>query len=338
MATLRNLFVVSVLCGAIAYGADSSLISLVMPDAQVLCGANVERILKSQIGKEIGSQIQGKVPELQQAIQKTGFDPTKDLKEVLIAATGKGQNGPALVLVRGSFDPGKIRAAIASTGRTPRVYQGVQILDNPSQSNGAFAFLDGTIAVGGDLDQVQAAIRRRSQATTLSPQLAAQVAAISDRYDIWVVSAASLSKMTEGLSSSQMKQAGDLVKTIDQVSGGVKFTENLDLGVGLTTHTVKDAEKLRDMLQMLIGMAAASQKGASALDLNALKLTAEGKTVRIAFTVTGQQLKKTYEMQMAKLQHPTTESAPAKPVVQDTGLTIQSSESDMGTVVLSSTK
>jgi hypothetical protein len=338
VASLRNLFVVSFLSGAVAFGADSSLLSLVMPDAQVLCGANVERILKSEIGKEIGSQIQGKLPELQQAIQKTGFDPAKDLKEVLIAATGKGANGPALVLVRGSFDPDKVRAAIASTGRTPQVYQGVQILDNPSQTNGAFAFLDGTIAVGGDLDQVQAAIRRRSHATALGPQLAARVAAISDRYDVWVVSAVSLSKMTDGISSPQMKQAGDLVKAIDQVSGGVKFTKNLDLGIELTTHSAKEAEKLRDAVQMIIGMAAASQKDSSALDLNALKLTAEEKTVRMAFTVTSEQLKKTYELQMAKLQHATPQAPAAKPVVQDTGLTIQSSERDMGTVVLSSTK
>ncbi len=344
MATLRKLLVLSIFFGALACAADSSLLNLVMPDAQVLCGANVERILGSQIGKEIGSQIQGKFGELQQAIQKTGFDPTRDLKEVLIAATGKGQNGPALVLVRGSFDPDKIRAAIASTGRTPETYQGVQILDNPSQSNGAFAFLDGTIAVGGDLDQVQAAIRRRSHPTTLGAQLAARVAAISDRYDIWVVSAASLGKMTEGISSPQMKQAGDLVKSIDQVSGGLKFSENLDLGVELTTHNAKEAEKLRDSVQLLVSMAAASQKDTSAVDLNALKLTAEAKTVRIAFTVTGEQLKKTYELQMARMQHSIADAAKqtsvtvAKPVVQDTGITIQTSERDMGTVVVSSTK
>lgn len=338
MAILRKVSVVSFLFGVVAFAADSPLLKLVMPDAQILFGANVERIVNSQIGKEIGSQIQGKLPELQQAIQKTGFDPTKDLKEVLIAATAQGQKGPALVLVRGSFDPDKIRAAIASTGRTPQVYQGVQILDNPSKTNGAFAFLDGTIAVGGDLDQVQAAIRRRSHATTLNPQLAAQVAAMSDRYDIWVVSAASLGKMTDGISGPQLKQAGELLKTIDQVSGGLKFTENLNLGIELTTRNPKDAEKLRDTLQMLVSMAAASQKDSSALDLNALKMTAEAKTVHIAITVTGEQLKKTYEMQMAKMQHQATEARAAKPVVDNGGLTIQSSESDMGTVTLSSTK
>lgn len=335
MASFRKLILFSVACGTMACGADSSLLKLVMPDAQILVGANVERILGSPIGKDLCSQAHAKLPELPQAMQKAGFDPTRDLKEVLIAATGKGQNGSALVLVRGSFDPDKIRAAVLGMGGKVQSYEGLTIVDNPSQSNGAFAFLDGTTAVSGALDQVQAAIRRRSQPTRLDGHMASQVAEMSDRYDIWVVSAASLSKMTEAISNPQMKQAGDLVKVIEQISGGVKFSANLDLGVELTTHSDKDAERLRDALQLLVGMAAAGQKDASALDLNALKLTADANTVRIAFTVTGEQLKKTYELEMARLQQPV---KPAKPVVQNTGITIQSSDSDMGTVVLSSTK
>ena len=344
MAILRTPLALSLVFSAAAFAADSSLLSFVMPDAQVLIGANVERVLNSEIGKQLGSQLQGKLPELQQVIQKTGFDPTKDLKEVIIAGTGKGQNGPALMLIRGSFNPDKIRAAMAKTDRPIRIYQGVQILDNPSHTNEAFAFLDDTIAVGGDLDQVEAAIRRRAHRTALDPQLESRVAKISERYDIWVVSAASLSKMTDGISSPQLKQAGDFLKSIDQVSGGVKFSANLDLGVELTTHSAQEAEKLRDAMQLLIGMAAASQKNASALDLNALKLSAEAKTVRIAFTVTGEQLKKTYELQMARMKQSAADAMkqaslkPVKPPVKDMGLTIQSSESDMGTVVVPGTK
>ncbi len=336
MAVFRNVTYFLLASGAMACGADSTLLNLVMPDAQILAGANVERILGSPLGKNISSQVHGAVPELPQIMQKAGFDPTRDLKEVLIAATDKGQNGPALVLVRGSFDPDKIRAAASGTGRKVQSYEGATILENPSQSKGVFAFLDTTIAVGGDLDQVQAAIRRRSEPARLDARLASRVAEMSDRYDIWVVSAASLSKMTEGISSPQMKQAEDLLKAVEQISGGVKFSANLDLGVELTTHSEKDAERLRDALQLLVAMAAASQKDASAaFDLSALKMTTDAKTVRIAFTVTGEQIKKTYELQMARLQQPAT---PPKPAVQNTGITIQSSERDMGTVVLSSTK
>ena len=54
------------------------------------------------------------------------------------------------------------------------------------------------------------------------------------------------------------------MKAIDQVSGGVKFTKNLDLGVELTTHSAKEAEKLRDAVQMIIGMAAQAKRTAGA--------------------------------------------------------------------------
>jgi hypothetical protein len=337
VAISRKLLVSSSLAFAsIACAADTSLLNLVMPNAKVLFGANVERILDSQIGKAIGSEIQAKLPELQQVLQKAGFDPAHDIKEVLIAAGGKGQNGPALFLVRGSFNSDKIKDAVSGTGRVPHIYEGVPILENPSKTHGAFAFLDGTIAVGGDLDQVRAAIRRRTHPTELTEHMAAQVDEISNRYDIWVIAAAPLGEMTSGISGPQLQQAGDLIKAVQEVSGGLKFSANLDLGAELTTRSEKDAEKLRDTLQFLVGLAAASQKEASAIDPSALKFTTDSKTVRIALTVTGEQLKKTYELQMARWHRADTHDT--QPPARDTGVTIQTSERDMGTVVVSSAK
>ncbi len=339
MPTLRKLLGVSVVFSAVACAADSSLLNLVMPDARVLVGVNVERILSSQIGKEIGAQIQHKAPDLQQILQKTGFDPTHDLQEVLIATTGKGQNGPTLFLIRGSFDAAKLIAAAASAGHTPQTYEGVQIMDSPSQSKSAFAFLDGNIAVGGDLDQVKAAIRRRTHQTALSAELVSQVSSLSDRYDLWVISMAPLSELTAGAENPQMKQASDITKAIQQVSGGVKVTADLELAVELMTHNEKEAAQLRDALQLFSGFVTANPQNPSGLDPKALKLTTDAKTVRISVLVTGAQLKKAYEAQMARMQHAATPvAAVRKPPAQEMGLTIQSSERDMGTIVVSPTK
>jgi len=338
VATLRKVLSFSLVFSAVSWAADPSLLNLVMPDARVLVGVNVERILSSQIGKEIGSQIQQRAPDLQQTLQKTGFDPTRDLKEVLVATTGKGQNGPALFLIRGYFDAAKLSAAAASTGLTPQWYEGVQIMDSPSQSKGAFAFLDGDIAVGGDLDQVKAAIERRKHHTALSVDLASQVSSLSDRYDIWVISMAPLSEITAGAGNPQMKQASDLAKCIQQVSGGVKFSADLELAAELMTHSETEAAQLRDALQFFSGFVTANPQNPSGLDPKALKLTADRKTVRIAVLVTGAQLKKAYEAQMARLNHAGMPAAVRKPPAQETGLTIQSSERDMGTVVLPSSK
>ena len=113
------------------------------------------------IGQQIGSQIRQAPPELQQIFKDTGFDPTRDLKEVLIASTGQGQNAPTLILARGNFDIAKLSAFAFTSGRPPIVYEGVPILTHPSKSSGAMALLDSTTVIGGDLDQVRAAIRRR---------------------------------------------------------------------------------------------------------------------------------------------------------------------------------
>ncbi len=340
MRTLRNILGLSLAWSAAAGAADSSLLNLVMPDARILVGVNVEHILSSQIGKELSSQLQSRVPDLQQMLDKTGFDPTRDIQEILIAATGKGQNGPALFLVRGSFDTAKVSAAVASTGRTPQTFEGVQILDNPSQSKGAFAFLDGSIAVGGDLDQVKAAIRRRKQPTTLGAELLSETASLRDRYDIWLVSTAPVNEMVDDTAGTQVKQITDLAKSIHHASGGVKFTADLELGADLTTFNPKQAAQLRDTLQLFTGFVTASSQNPSGLDPKALKLNAEGKTLHISVLVTGEQLKKAYQAQMARAAQPQAKPVAAvrQPVPEDTGLTIQSSERDMGTVVLPYTK
>jgi hypothetical protein len=326
VAHSRNLLLLSLAFTAAACAADSSLLNLTMPDAGVLFGANVERILKSPIGKEIGAQIQG-VPQLQEILNPTGFDPARDLKEILIASTGKGRSPSVLVLVRGSFDAAKFRSFAASAGSQSRDYEGVQILSDPKQSYGAIAFLDNTLAAAGDLDQVRAAIHRRAQHTALAPELSSQIAALSDRYDVWGVAAVPMTPMVSGASNPNFKQFGALLQSIEQVSGGLKFGSDVDLALVVLTRSEKDAGGIRDALRLLSGFAVASEQNPSGLKPGAIRIGADAKTVRIAVTVTEADLKKAYQLQMAR-------NAKKPPVAQDGGLVIQSSEKDMGTVAL----
>src|SRR5579863_6843189 len=90
-----KLLSVSLVFGAFAYAADPALLNLVMPDAKIFAGVNVERILASPIGKEIDSKIREGAPQFQEILKQTGFDPRRDLKEILIAATAEGQIGRA---------------------------------------------------------------------------------------------------------------------------------------------------------------------------------------------------------------------------------------------------
>src|SRR5438105_14844610 len=101
LPTLRRLVSISVAFSAMACAADPALLNLVMPEARVLFGVNVARIVQSPIGKSMGSQLQRMNPEVQRILSQTGFDPARDLEEILIAATGEGNKGTALILARG---------------------------------------------------------------------------------------------------------------------------------------------------------------------------------------------------------------------------------------------
>ena len=71
----------------------------------------------------------------------TGFDPTRDVRETLVASNGAPQSG--LALARGNFDVARITAAANLKGAVSENYNGLTILEEPKQTHGV-AFLDGT--------------------------------------------------------------------------------------------------------------------------------------------------------------------------------------------------
>jgi hypothetical protein len=342
VATSRRLIAISLAFGAIACAADPTLLNLVMPDAKVAFGVNVEKIVASPISQQLGAQIRQAPPELQQIFKGTGFDPTRDLKEILIASTGQGQNAPTLILARGTFDIAKLSAFAVSSGRPAVLYEGVPILTHPSQSSGAMALLDSTTVIGGDLDQVQAAIRRRANSAPLGTEFAAKAARLSEQYDVWGFSTVSLASMVPAAAPNpSLQQAADLLKAIRQVSGGMRFSPDMEMAVEVVTRTQKDAENIRDTLGFVSAFLTANQKNPSGLKADALKVSVNARTVHIALHITEAELKKAYQMQMARnaaMPGVTTNGGqpPAQPKARpaDTGLIIQSSEKDMGTVTL----
>ena len=334
LATSRKLLSVSLVFSAIACAADPALLNLVMPGARVFAGVNVERILASPIGKEIDSKIREAAPQFQEILNQTGFDPRRDLKEILIAATAQGQSGPSLLLVRGSFDAAKLGVFLTSSGQTPINYEGVPILSNTKQKSGSVALLDNGIAVVGELDQVRAAIHRRSHGTALPAELADRIAALSERYDIWFQSSVPLMPLAGKVSEPKFQQAGEVLKSIQQVSGGVKFSAGLDLAAEVVTHNDQEAASLLGMMQLFSGFLTANQQSPGGLKPDAVKLSAQGKTVHFALSITEEQLKKAYEMQQARMAAGSQRASVPKPPPADTGLIIQGSSRDMGTVRL----
>ena len=143
-----------------AKAADSQLLSLVMPDAKVLAGVNVDQAKASPLGLFVLGANAGNHPELQQLIALTGFDPSRDVHELLAATAGTGSHD-GLMLARGNFDPAKILAAATAAGAVTESYGGATIIEDPKKTGG-MVFLDSTLVIAGGIAEVEAAIDHHS--------------------------------------------------------------------------------------------------------------------------------------------------------------------------------
>src|SRR5262245_34973109 len=124
--TLATSTLVAVFAGVLpapAGAADPQLLSLVMPDAKILAGVNVEQARNSLFGQYVLSTIQPDNPELQALVNLTGFDPRRDVHELLVA-TNSGPGGKSgVALARGTFDIPKILAAGTAKGGSFQTYK-----------------------------------------------------------------------------------------------------------------------------------------------------------------------------------------------------------------------
>src|SRR5579864_5739926 len=153
------------------FAADAGLLRLVMPDAKVIAGLQVGRTRDSLFGQFVLSHMQFSGENFKKLIADTGFDPRRDLTEVVIASSWETSSPLSrwLVMAKGTFDLQKIKQTAQSNGAAVTNFQGIPIYsfsgNQAPDSDSAISFLDATSAVMGDMTSVQAALTRRSTST-----------------------------------------------------------------------------------------------------------------------------------------------------------------------------
>jgi hypothetical protein len=291
----RTLIPGALILSASAFAADTALLNLVMPDAQVMAGANVTTAKISPFGQYLLSQIASNDKGLQEFITKTGFDPRNDVTEILAASTGNPAAPAGLILARGTFDVNRLLAALpADRKQQVQQYAGATLISGPEQKlPHAVAFIGTSIAVAGDLASVKAALDRAGSVNSVSPALAARVQTLSTTEDAWTVSLASMASLLPGAVGSKdstVTQTLGLVKNIQTSSGGVKFGDNIELTGQAVADTPQNAAALADVVRMLAGLVSMSagqnpEIGAAAQLLQTMKVSTDGAAVNITASV-----------------------------------------------------
>ena len=293
--------------------ADQQLVNMLMPDAKIIAGINVDSARNSPFGSFMLSQLPASEPGFQKFVEASGFNPRTDLQEILVAtsgtpatpsdaaasvAPGKVASPPqmkGLILARGNFNVEKISALAKTDGKQGiQTYNGATLIsDRKDASASAMAFLGPNLLVAGDPQMVKAAIDRRTHTNTLDPQLVTKVNSLSASEDAWAVSIAPLSSLNAGAGADPMMQGalgGDIFKKITETSGGIKFGSLIQMTTELVAMDEKNATALGDVLRFLAGMVAmnsGSPKGAPPVlvtILQSLNVQTQGNVVSVTMS------------------------------------------------------
>lgn len=295
-----------------ALAADATLLSLVPADAKIVAGVQVSNAKASPLGHFVLSRLH---PEGQEAFQKlmeaTGFDPRRDVSEVLLASSMPATRDQGIVVVRGVFDPARIQSAATAHGCTTSTVMGVTLYTAGDSSKGALALPDATTAMLGDVESVKAAIGRYRSKAKPGEDLQKQVRAASRdasgaANDFWFVTLVPLSeiapKPAPGAPGNPQMNA---LQSIQQASGGARFTaDNVSVAAQLVMRSDKDAQSMADVIRFLTGMLQQhrgkdSPASTVAALLNTLTINTSANVTQVALVLPEAQL----EQLLNTLQH-----------------------------------
>jgi hypothetical protein len=336
MPVCYRIVLILLISASIAGAVDPVLLDQVMPEAKVFAGINIADISTSPLARMALAQSESGSEQIKALTRTIGFDPLKDVREILIASTGEAKDSRSLVLLRGSFP--KIEALSVAAGTPPQSYKGTPVLSMKQQTSlTMLALLDPSMIAVGDQKSVQAAIDRRGVNVGLDSRLVARVQEMSRLYDFWMVGKVpEVAFPAAGAPGQQLGglMQGDIMKSVVEFGGGVKLGPELVIAGEAVTKTDKDATALVDVLKFFIGMAQMSvQKGPQTADsmafLQKLNLRAEGNVAKMSLTIPAAELEKAVKAAVAQA----VQRAPAV-APPGGGLIINSSPRDMGTLVI----
>ena len=298
MKLVRNLTLGFALVATAAFAAvDPVLLNLVPPDAKIISGISVDQSKASRFGQYVLAQMSIDDPGMKKFIVDTGFDPRRDLNEIVLATSGTATATQVVVIGRGIFNPSKIlNAAIAGGAIVVPYGNGIQLLTQPggaSKSDNALAFVDASTAVMGSTPAVKAAIDQRSSGARLDAITQAKVRDLATSNDAWFLSTVPVTDFFAGkLSDPNMNQAmgGNLFQSVRSANGGLKFSTNgVTISGEALTRSDQDATALADVIRFVAGLVAQNKDNPQAAQaaslLQSLQLTTQAATLKLTLSV-----------------------------------------------------
>ena len=260
------------LWAAVPVSADT-LTDFFPPDTRVVFGIRVHNLGLSAVAQSFKAQAQSAGMEWLK-LPLAGFDLLRDVDEVMIAATGTGQNPPAIIVVTGRFDAARLAEGAGK-------YHDVPILGSPREGESLVALVDASTMLIGSADLVHKAIDQRGGKHAINAGLNDRITSLRQRYDVW-----GLGEQPDGFHLPFGEGKG--LDSLDRFQFGMQVVNGLELGAEIHARTPDDIEKLKAVLADLADSLRTRGGENSALRFD---VEAEGATLKLTVAMPEAELK-----------------------------------------------
>jgi len=293
------------LAGALSAAAsvDSGLLSLLPAGARIVGSVDVTRARGSEFGQYLLAKAQSEDAHFQEMIDQTGFDPRRDLQNIVFEASGApGKSSSFAILARGNFDASRIKALAQSKGASIESYQGVDMIvhaEGQGQQT-AVGFPEIGVAVMADMATLKQIIDGRASPALLDSELKSKINAIGKSNDAWFVSLVGGSFLANHAGPNAPPQAKALQGVV-QSSGGVKLGSMIETTFDALTRSPQDATSLSDVIRFMASMVQMQRQndpraGIVASALDGMTLENSGAAVHFAVSMSEKSLEQLAEI------------------------------------------
>ncbi|HXE64133.1 MAG TPA: hypothetical protein VN519_11370 [Bryobacteraceae bacterium] len=222
---------------------DNVLEKMVPPGATSLVGARMDLIKQTAIyRKMIGTS---SLAQLDQFAAETGFDPRRDVRDILLASTASG----TVLLARGTFHwnaPGLTDVRKFRHGKYEIIGKG----------EAGFCILDPTLAAAGDVKTLEAALDEWvSGSHTAAQPLVARLGGISPQSQLWGISTGAGAFVADHLPGANTGiDFSKILRGLQDTWFQADFSMGVRADVHGTATTEKDAMSLRDAVRGIVGL------------------------------------------------------------------------------------
>jgi hypothetical protein len=222
---------------------DNVLERMVPPGSSSLVGARMDQIRQTDFYRKLlASQ---SFPQIDQFARDTGFDPRRDVRELLFVQTPRG----SVMLTRGTFH----LSSEPLKGMTKTRHGEYDIW---GRAAGGFCILDSTLAVAGDVPAIEMVLDEwKSGSHTGAQPLLARAAGLNPQSQFWGVSTEFGGFLADHSAASHPGlDLSKLFRGLEDTSFQADLSAGIRAEIHGTTATEKDATNLRDSVRGLVGL------------------------------------------------------------------------------------